>query len=130
MAAVLLGVLTDIGGSFAAGFLVVIAFGITLGLQGIRPEEIERIVTEFDPWSWPMIASYTVGCVFSGLGGFVCARVARHSELKLAGIVATVGVLFGWSMGSEAMPLALHLVLTVLSVGAVLLGAWLGAARR
>jgi hypothetical protein len=123
---VLLGVLTDIGGSLAIGLLFVLVMAFRLAAQGLSPEQIEKAVTEMDPWSaWAMV-SYALGCAFSALGGYVCARVARHSELQLAGIVAAIGVVFGWAVGSGPLPFTLNLLLTVLAVLCVMLGAWVG----
>lgn len=122
----LFGVLADIGGSLATGFLFVLAVALWLGSQGMSPEQVEEAVTTLDPWSGWALLSYVVGCAFSALGGYVCARVARQSELKLAGIVAAIGVAFGWAVGSGQVPFTLHVLLTVLSVACVMFGAWVG----
>lgn len=124
VAAVVLGVLTDIGGSFLAGFLMVIATAIAFGLQGMPPEEVEATITNVDPMSGRAILTYGVGLVFSVLGGYVCARVARRSEFKLAGIVAAIGSASGWILGGGQLPLLLHVFLICLSVACVMFGAW------
>ncbi len=103
---------------------MVIATAIAFGLQGMSPEQVEESITNVDPMSGRAILTYGVGLVFSVLGGYVCARVARRSEFKLAGIVAAIGSAIGWILGGE-LPLLLHLFLTCLSVACVMFGAWL-----
>lgn len=128
--AVIAGVAADIGGSFLSFILMGVGVGVTLGLQGMSPERIREVLTQTDPYSLQSILGYALGSVFSVVGGYVCARVARHAEYKLAGIVAAIGVTLGLLMGSGQLPAALNALLTVLSVLAVLGGAWLGAARN
>ena len=127
--AVLAGVAADIGGTFLAVILVGIVIAATLGLQGMSQEQIGEVFEQVHPASWESILGYIVGLAFSVLGGYVCARVAGHSEYKLAAIVAAIGAVLGL-MGSGQMSPGLDLLLTFLSVACVMAGAWLGAARN
>ena len=75
------------------------------------------------------LIGYAVGAAFSWLGGYVCARVARETELRCAAVVAAVSATLALAMGSE-LPLPLNLLLAMLTVGAVMLGGWTGAQRN
>ncbi len=127
---VILGVLTDIGGSLLAGFLLLFAYGIYLAASGASEEEIQRAATQPDPASAIGIFSFVVGFGFSMLGGYVCARVVRRAEMKWAGVVAAISITIGFGLGLGAYPLALNVVLAAVGVAAVLAGGHLGARRN
>ena len=77
-----------------------------------------------------MILLHGVGGACSFLGGFVCARVARHSEYRLGAILAALTLTFGWvTNGGEQQP-ALTLVAAIVTVFSTIFGAWVGAWRN
>jgi len=123
------GLLVDIGGSTIAAFLLFFTWAIWLGASGLDAEAITQAIAENDPMSGISLISYTVGAAFSWLGGYVCARVARETELKCAAVVATISGAVALAMGTE-LPLPLNLLLTALTVATVILGGWMGAQRN
>ena len=123
------GLMVDIGGSLIAAVLLVFVWSIWLAASGMDAEGITQMLSEPDPLSTFSFVSYAVGCGFSWLGGYVCARVARETEMRCAAVVATVSSLIAVTMGT-ALPLALNLVLTLLTFGAVMLGGWTGLQRN
>lgn len=126
VAAVALGVAVDLGGSFLVGILM---FGVTaamLALEGTPQDQIAAALTNLEPTSWFMIVSYAIGCTFSCLGGYLCVRVAGHSEYELAGIVAAITTTAGFLLGASRVPLWLNGLLSLLTVASVLFGAWRG----
>jgi hypothetical protein len=80
--------------------------------------------------SWLFYAATVVGLGFSVLGGYVCARVARRSELKLGAILAAVSAVLGIVLSADHYQLGTLLSLTLAGIGAVLLGARLGYAKN
>jgi hypothetical protein len=119
------GVLVDIGGSLIATFALFFVWAIWLGASGLDAEAIAKAMSEPDPLSQVSLVGYVVGTGFSWLGGYVCAVVARETELQCAAVVATISTLVALAMGS-GMPLGLYLSLTVLTFAAVMLGGWMG----
>ena len=119
------GVLVDIGGSLIASFALFFAWAIWLGASGMDAESIAQAMAEPDPLSAVSLIGYAMGTALSWLGGYVCARVARETELECAAVVATVSALVALAMGA-GMSVELYLFLTALTVGAVMLGGWVG----
>jgi hypothetical protein len=130
--AVTAGALADVGGSLVVGVLVAIVAAAFLVTEGTPPEKVEAVLTS-DPLSPLAIFGYLVGCGFSSLGGYLCARIAGYAEYRLAGIVAAISVSFGLLVsvsGGRRMPIALDALLVLATLGSVMLGAWRGAARN
>jgi hypothetical protein len=125
--AVLFGVLTDIVGTSAASVMLSLVWGIVLAAGGASADDIMQAARDLDPGSAFAIVSYVIGGAFSFLGGYVCARVARHDELKWGSIVALTSMAFGLAISSDAQSTELNVLLSILSIVAVMAGAWLGA---
>jgi len=126
--AIVLGALTDIGGSMLAGIIFYLLYGIYLGATGNSIEDMGKPLSMADASNSPMgFLMNMVGCLFSVLGGYVCARIAKHSEYRLGVILAVVTVSLGFLMmaGGETDPLAG--IYSLLTVAAVMVGSHLGA---
>lgn len=124
------GLLVDIGGSLLAGIVLTFVWAIWLGATGHDAKAIEAALTERpDPTSAFSLIANALGMGFSWLGGYVCARVARETELRCAGVVAGVGVaispLFGLDLTSP-----FYLAMVVLGAALVMLGGWMGQQRN
>jgi len=125
--AVLFGVLTDIVGTSAASVMLSIIWGVMLAAGGASAEDIMESAGNIDPGSPIAIISYVIGAACSFLGGYVCARVARYDELKWGSIVAVISVATGLVISSQVQAAELNVLLSILSIVAVMAGAWLGA---
>jgi len=123
------GVLVDLGGSLLASFALFFAWAIWLGASGLDAEAIAQTMAEPDPLSGFSLAGYTVGSAFSWLGGYVCARVARETELRCAAVVAAISCSAGLLLAGD-LPLALNFALVLFTIGAVMLGGWTGARQN
>jgi len=123
------GLLVDIGGSLLARFVLFFVWAIWLGASGLDPEAISQAISEPDPLSTISFVGYSLGSGFSCLGGYVCARVARETELRCAAVIATISTLVSLAMGA-GLPFGLYLFLTVLTFAAVMLGGWMGLQRN
>lgn len=127
---VIYGVLVDILGTTAATALLAFVYGIALAVNGASAEDIQRAVTQLEPASALGLIASAIGCGFSFLGGYVCARVARRAELKWAAVTGALSAAFGLAMTLQAAPDALNLFMLVLSFAIVVLGGHVGARRN
>lgn len=128
--AVLLGLLVDIGGSTVAGIPYSILYSIYLASSGMDAEEIVALLQappEESPYLW---IGYGIGSLFSILGGYVCARIAKRAEYQLASLMATLSALFGVLMVWGHYSLQMSVAVALLSLSCVLLGAHLGRLKN
>ena len=123
------GALVDIGGTLVAGIALGVIWTIWLAANGQSAEEIEQTIQNPDPTSLIGILGFVVGTAFSVLGGYVCARVARETEYRCAGVVATFSIAFGLAVGG-GQSFAMSLLTVVATIAAVMLGAWVGAQQN
>lgn len=128
--AVIFGVLVDLLGSTVATLALMLVYGVFLASSGADPQEIERTATQLDPLSGIGLVAGALGCVFSFLGGYVCARVAGRAELKWAGVVAAISLAFGMVIGLQAYSLLMNLLLAAPATAFVLIGGYAGARRN
>jgi hypothetical protein len=128
--AVVFGFLVDVGGSIAVGMLLAVAYGVSEARSGATPDQIAASLQNLPVGSWLSIVGMVIGGLFSVLGGYVCARVAKHSEFGLGAILAALSISFGAWAGAGEYSLVLHLVLSVATFLAVMFGVRMGAARN
>ena len=90
--AIVLGFVTDLGGSLVVGIAYGVVLGISMAVTGIPLEEIATCL------QGPVVTipSLFIGFGFTLLGGFVAGRIAKHSEILHGGIVGGVGILLGF----------------------------------
>ena len=128
--AVILGMLADLVGSMVAGALAMAAYGAYLGATGSTPDEAATTMDGMNYDSPLGIALTIVGCLFSVLGGYVCARVARHAEYRLGAIMSAISaVLVVLSASDDARPIVTA-VFCVATLASIMAGAHLGAAKN
>lgn len=123
--AVTLGLLADIGGTFAASIVLMVVYGIVLGASGASVEEISAAdLTSTD--SWLFYVGVAVGLAFSVLGGYVCARIAKRNEMKLGAVTAIISAAIGLLLAADQYQLGTNLSMTLAAIIAVMVGARLG----
>lgn len=127
--AVLIGSLTDLGGSLGAGQILILVYGVWLASEGMSLAEMEEAMTHVDPGSGIALAGNVVGTLCSWLGGYVCARLAPAPELKWAGVVAAISAAAGLALGQD-YPALLSALLSLFSAAAVMVGGWMGMRRN
>jgi hypothetical protein len=127
---VALGVVTDVGGTVVFDTLIAVVYATVLAKQGVGASQIAALIQDQSlDTSFGLLA--TVGGLgFSYLGGLVCARIARRSELRYAAITAVLNTLAGLALSGGQMGLPKLIGTTVLSIAVVLLGAVHGRARN
>ncbi len=129
--AVLVGLAADIGGSFAAGIVLTVVYGIVLGASGASPDEIAAAAAAtMSPGSWVFIAGVVVGCGFSVWGGYLCARIAGQREFRAGSVVAVISTAIAAAFGQDAYPAGINLALSIATFGAVMFGVRTGAAKN
>lgn len=128
--AVTIGLAADIGGTIVATVILALAYGVVLSASGASAEEIEALTGNPSTDSWFFYVTALVGCAFSMLGGYLCARIARQGELKLGAMLAGISTLISLAFGVEPNQLGIMISFTLLGIAAVLAGAWLGRARN
>ncbi len=89
--AVVLGFVTDLGGSLVVGFAYGVILGISMTIKGIPPEEIA--IRLQGPVA--LVPSLVIGFGFTLLGGYVAGRIAKRSEILHGGIVGVIGISLG-----------------------------------
>jgi hypothetical protein len=119
---VLLGLAVDVGGTMLFGLVVSIAWGLALTASGYSAEEIRSSFANAD--REPVLSTVLVGggVLCSVLGGYVCERIARQGSYRLGLVLSGLSVLVGFALGTDGTSMAMFLLLTVLTVGSVLLG--------
>jgi hypothetical protein len=124
------GVLVDIGGPLVLEVALIFVWAMVLGASGQDAQAIQEALSrQADPMSGISLVANSLGMVCSFFGGYVCARVARETELRCAAVVAGVGIVFVLLLGADQMtPLLFALVL--LGAAIVMLGAWVGARQN
>jgi hypothetical protein len=128
--AVVLGALADLGGSILASMVFFALYGVYLGATGASGEELRTTLGDTSGNSPMGILMNIVGCLFSVLGGYVCARIARHAEYRLGAIVAAISVVLGMLVAGGEEANALIGIYSLLTFAAVMIGAHLGASRN
>jgi uncharacterized membrane protein len=123
------GLLVDLGGTTVSSLALVFIWTIWLAMSGLEAEAIEQSLQNLEPLSPISVIGSVMGCGLSFLGGYVCARVARETELRCAAVVAVVSATVSLAMGSS-LPLELNLLFCLLTAGLVMLGGWLGERRN
>lgn len=125
---VLLGALTDIGGTIVFGVIISIIMVSRILGQGYSEAELEQqLLLQMQSNNY-LFMSLTVGLAFTCLGGYVAARVAKRREYLHASIVGGIAILFClWFSGQT--PLWLYIISLLLSIPAALLGAWFVLSR-
>jgi hypothetical protein len=89
--AVLIGWATDIGGTTVFAALALVVIGILMGGGGAT--DVELMAFERSS-GWQMFG-LIFGMGFTSLGGYVTARIANHSEYKLAAITGLISLVTG-----------------------------------
>jgi fructose-specific phosphotransferase system IIC component len=128
--AVLVGLAVDVGGSMLLGTAMAIAYGVSLARSGMDTSKIVAAMSDISPYSWFFLLVSALGAACSVLGGFICARIARRSDLTPGFVLGVVSTVTGLSLSSKRESAGVIAVLACLSFACVLLGARLGRAKH
>jgi hypothetical protein len=127
--AVGLGMAVDIGGTLVATTLLGVIWGAVLVATGTSMEELQAIASI--PRGSPLwIASQLLGVLFSVLGGYVCARIAKRREYALGAIQVTLTTLIALVFMARRSMTAFDVVALAVDAAFVMSGVWIGRVRN
>ena len=119
---VILGLLVDIGGTVISSMVIGGVFAVFMAQSGMPPEEIFAALSDTRFSSPLFVVSTIAGGGLSVLGGYVCQRIARRSNYRLALVLAGLSTAIGLAMSWSSYSALVHALLTLLNVASVLLG--------
>lgn len=122
--AVVIGTAIEIIGTFLLGIAIGIAYVVMLGGQGASPEEMKSALVQLDPQSGLGLLGMFLGTLVSVLAGYVCAKIANRTSFKPAFILSGISFTLGLVSSYGSYTWGLLIVMQVITVCAVLLGAW------
>jgi hypothetical protein len=100
--AVIIGLLVDIAGSIVASLIIAVAAGIIMGANlaitepGLKSAEISaRIEQQLTASVGFNLSFLFIALFFTGLGGYIAAKIAKIAELKHALAVGILSLLTG-----------------------------------
>jgi type III secretory pathway component EscS len=120
--ALTLGFLTDIGGTIVISTVLSIVFSLIWANQGVSLEQVTARLQDQSLSNPVALIGNVLGTLFSYLGGFVCARIVRRSEMRYAAILAVLNVLVGMAISPSATSPAWLALSYGASIAAILLG--------
>lgn len=121
--AVAVGVLIDLGGTLIVGVGASLIYGAILAAQGLSEDAIARAFEELDPWSAFGLFTSFLGMLVSAFAGYHCARIANRRTYLAPGILAMISCAFGAALSAGLYSQLEMLILSGLTVIAVLGGA-------
>jgi hypothetical protein len=121
--AVATGAVIDIGGTMLGGILLGFAYSILLAIQGRTAAEVEQALTKIEPFSLFGLTLMAMGMAMSALGGYQCAVVANRVTYLAPGIMSLISVTSSAMLNNGQVQLPELLLLSGLTVAAILGGA-------
>jgi MFS family permease len=121
--AVLLGFLVDIGGTTLGMLVLGFLYAALIASAGTPVEDIQAQFEASVRSGWGFAIATTIGGAFSVLGGYVCQRIARRRDLKLAWVLSALSVALSVLVAWNNYSLVEHLSLDALTVGCIVFGA-------
>lgn len=128
-----LGLLVDIGSSLMLGVVFAIGYSAYLIASGAAHNAGEATALLNETVALTSATGLVLACVglvFSVLGGYVCARIAKHSEYRLGMVMAGLSLLFGLLVSRGTSGLYLNAALALASVTCNMAGVHLGAKKN
>jgi MFS family permease len=124
--AVVFGLLADVGGTFLGSMVFGIVYGAMLASGGVSPAESQAALANVGRTGWGFAILSVMGCGFSVLGGYVCARVSRRLDFRLGLTLAALSAGSGLVMGQGSEAPVQNLLMAGVTVACVLMGTWYG----
>jgi hypothetical protein len=127
--AVIIGLLVDIGGTFAFSFVFRLLAAIVLTSAGRSSEDLE-VFTQTMVF---LLSSLAAGLLFTSLGGYITAHLARKAEMKNAlvmGILSSLSGVIFLVLSHDSSPLWFNVLSLLLVIPAAILGGYVRLSTR
>ena len=121
--AVAIGAAIDIGGTLLGSMVLGIVYSVVLGAQGHSADEIQTILSSLQPFSPVGLVLLAMGMAMSAFGGYQCAVIANRNAYLAPGIMSLISVGYGATMNDGTLDLPRLLLMSGLTVAAILGGA-------
>ena len=121
-----LGLLVDIGGSMLVGTVLFIAYLALAAPPGVDFETNSAQLTEAYRASIFGYFGIFCGCLLSVAGGYVCARIAKPSSMRLCWLMAAVSSGLGFLLSIDLDPIGVNILLALATFASVTVGYYLG----
>lgn len=128
--AVVAGLAVDIGGSIAAGVAFIAVFAAVMASTGADGDRITTSLDALTDDPWFDAGGTAIGFLFSALGGYACARIARHSEYRLGAVLAVLSIALGLLIGAGEGSLLYDTALIAAAFASTMAGVRFGVARN
>ncbi len=119
---VIFGGIVDIVGTITYAIVFGIAYAIVLTVQGKSESEITTIVENFELYSVVGLLSLPFAFLISYYAGYLCAKKSGGDYKKSTAILCVISGAFGFIVGFETHSLLDNIVLTILTVLAIVYG--------
>lgn len=128
--AVALGVLTDIGGTIISGIVIGMIYTVMISASASSPDEVTAQLQDFGKDGGSYLLLTLVGCGFSILGGYVCARISQRTDYRLGFVTGAISIAFGLLMAWDAAEALYHVLMAAVTLVCVLAGVKIGMPRE
>jgi peptidoglycan/LPS O-acetylase OafA/YrhL len=126
--AVLLGILTDVGGSLAVSFMLGIILAVYMVFKHIPSDEAENLLYGMGV----MIPGSIIGFGFTCLGGYIAGRIAKQAQVlhgALVGLASLVVGILALVLSSHSYPTWLTIFSFVSPVPGAMAGGYLAMGK-
>ena len=127
--AILLGWVVDMGSSLVFGLIIGIVMGLILGMSsastGVDAAAIQTKMEQITRTTQFLIFQLGFGLMFTAIGGFVTAYIAKESELRHAFAMGSLSLASGlllMSFNHEAIPGWYWIVAIITTIPSAMMG--------
>ncbi|MGR6874053.1 hypothetical protein ACU6U9_17480 [Pseudomonas sp. HK3] len=120
---VIWGSIIDVVGTTIFGLIFGVAYATFQASQGVSEQEIIESLVQVDMFSIYNLIAISVGLLISFYAGYLCAKKSGEDVKKSTTILCLISCFFGIAVGATVYSLSELVVLSVLTIGAIILGA-------
>jgi methyl coenzyme M reductase beta subunit len=120
----------DTSFTIVVGIAFTLAYGAFLAATGMPQDEVQEALGTSNPAAFFTVAMLAIGGAGSFIGGYLCARIAKHREYALAAALTIISLALGWIITPEDETAAMILMGTIITVALTPAGAWCGVRKN
>jgi hypothetical protein len=122
--AIIFGCLADIAGTVLFSLAFGIMTTIRASLRGVDAEAASRALIDWSSTTHGIAFSLFFGLFFTGVGGYVAARIAKNGTLLNSAFVGSMGIFFGLVF-MDVSSIIMTLISLALSIPIAMFGGYL-----